>query len=128
VITAIEIVQEQREAKNTLYRAIRGDRQAMGTTPGQVLDTLERILAVQGSEDGDSMLVIVQRFRPDVFFPAEQWTRLQELMNRFHDACNTGQHLLPEEKQELERLVKEEWQAAMDRSEAILEQIRHSTA
>jgi translation initiation factor 2 beta subunit (eIF-2beta)/eIF-5 len=120
MITTIEIVQEQGDTQQPVYRAIRGDRQAAGTTPGQALDTLERMLAMQGGVEKEGTLVIVQRFRPDAFFTAKQQARLQELMSRFHEACNTGQDLSPEEKQELERLVDAEWRAAVERGSAIL--------
>jgi hypothetical protein len=128
VITTIEILQEQGDARQMVYRAIRGDQQAAGETPGQALDTLERLLAVQEREEAAGMLIIVQRFRPDAFFTAAQQARLQELMSRFHDTCNTGQDLSPEEKQELERLVDAEWQAAIERGAAILRQVQRSTA
>ena len=50
MITTIEIIQEQKAAQQTVYRAIRGEQQAESTTPGRALDTLERILAVQERE------------------------------------------------------------------------------
>ena len=113
MITAIEIIREQQDAQQTVYRAIKGDQQATSTTPGRALDTLERMLAVQGKEEDEGTLIIVQRFRPDAFFTAEQQTRLQELMSHFHAARDTGQDLSPAEKQELEQLVDAEWQAAL---------------
>jgi translation initiation factor 2 beta subunit (eIF-2beta)/eIF-5 len=128
MITTIEIIQEQKDAQQTVYRAISGDQQVASTTPGHALDTLERMLAVQGQEKDEGTLIIVQRFRPDAFFTAEQQKRLQELMDRFHDACATGQALSPEEKQELERLVDAEWHAAVERGTAILRQIPRSAA
>ena len=128
MITTIEIIQEQKDAHQTVYRAIKGDQQAASTTPGRALDTLERMLAVQGKEESEGTLIIVQRFRPDAFFTTEQQARLQELMSRLHDACDTGQDLSPEEKQELERLVDAEWQAAIERGAAILRQVQGSIA
>ena len=127
MITAIEIIREQQDAQQTVYRAIKGDQQATSTTPGRALDTLERMLAVQGKEEDEGTLIIVQRFRPDAFFTAEQQTRLQELMSHFHAARDTGQDLSPAEKQELEQLVDAEWQAAIERGAAILRQIPRST-
>lgn len=121
MVTTIEIVHERGDGQQTVYRAIRGDRQAAGTTPGQALDTLERMLAVQGGAEDEGTLVIVQRFRPDTFFTTEQQARLKELMSRFHEACSTGEDLPPEEKRELERLVDAEWQAAIERGAAIPE-------
>lgn len=125
-ITAIEIVREQTEAQQPAYRAIRGNRQAVGSTPGQALDTLERMLVTPGAEE-ESTLVIVQRFRPDEFFTAEQQARLQELMDRLHEAQAAGQDLPPDEKEELERLVDAEWQAAIERGTAISSQVERST-
>ncbi|MBI3248313.1 MAG: hypothetical protein HYZ50_17540 [Deltaproteobacteria bacterium] len=72
--------------------------------------------------------MVVQRFRPDAFFTAQQQTRLQELMHRFHHAGNSGQDLSNEEKQELEQLVDAEWQAAVERGAAILGHVPHSTS
>lgn len=127
MLDTIEIVREQRDAQQTLYRAIRGEQQAAGATPGQALDILERMLAVRGKEGGTGTLIIVQRFRPDAFFTAEQQARLQVLMSRFQAAGETGQELDPKEKQELERLVDAEWQAAIERGKAIL-RTQRSTA
>ncbi len=119
-IAAIEIFREQTEAQQPVYRAIQGDRPAVGPTPGQALDTLERMLATSGDGEEEGTLVIVQRFRPDAFFTAEQQARLKELMERFHEACAAGQDLSPEEKKELEHLVDAEWRAAIERGAAIL--------
>ncbi|MCZ7571555.1 MAG: hypothetical protein M5U01_23655 [Ardenticatenaceae bacterium] len=126
-IAAIEIFREQTEAQQPVYRAIGGDRQAVGPTPGQALDTLERMLATSGDGEEEGMLVIVQRFRPDAFFTPEQQARLQELMDRFHEALATGRDLAPEERVELERLVDAEWQAAIERGAAILKQAKPLT-
>lgn len=91
-ITAIEIVREQTDAQQPVYRAIRGNRQAVGSTPGQALDTLECMLIAPGAE-GEGTLVIVQRFRPDEFFTAQQQARLQELMDRLHEVQAAGSEL-----------------------------------
>jgi len=128
VITTIEIIQERKDAQQTIYRVIKGEQQAASTTPGRALDTLERILAVQGKETDEGTLIVIQRFRPDAFFTAEQQARLQELMSRLHDACDTGQDLSPEEKQKLEGLVDVEWQADIERGAALLRQVTRSAA
>lgn len=62
-------------------------------------------------------------FHPDAFFTAEQQARLKQLMIRFHEACNTGQELSAEEREELERLVEAEWRAATERGAAILRRV-----
>lgn len=128
MITTIEIIQESTNAQQPTYRAICGDQQVGSPTPGQALDTLERMLAVHGSEQPESTLIVVQRFRPDAFFTAQQQTRLQELMDRFHHACEGDKGLSSEEKQELEQLVDTEWQAAIERGAAILGHVSRSTS
>jgi hypothetical protein len=128
VMTIIEIVEEQSQDQTRSYRAIGGDQQATGSTPGQALDTLDRMLAVQGDTGEGEMLVVVQRFRPDSFFTAQQQARLQELVQRFHDAGDDRHALSPEEQQELEQLVDAEWQAAIERGSALLSQSSDSTS
>lgn len=63
---------------------------------------------------------MVQRFRPDNFFTVKQQLRLRELMNEFYQANTVGEILTPAEKQELEILVDAEWNAALERSKAII--------
>jgi hypothetical protein len=118
-MTTIEIVQEQVKAK-TIYRAICGMQQAAGKTLGQALDLLEQELAAKGIGESGNILIIVQRFRPDNLFTAEQQLRLRELMDRFHQANALGQTLAPDEQQELEQLVDAEWNAAIERSATII--------
>jgi len=125
MITTIEIIREEKPLQQTIYRAISGDRQATSTTPGQALDTLERMLATRGQPDSEGIVVIVQRFRPDAFFSAAQQQRLQELMEQLHAASATGSTLSPEERHELEQLVDAEWHAAIARGAAILKQVPH---
>jgi hypothetical protein len=118
-MSTIEIIQEQPNAEGAIYRALCRDWQAVGTTPGAALDAVERLVAA-GSENGDGMVVIVQRFRPDAFFTSGQQARLQALLERFHEANATGTELSPEERNELEALVDAEWQAAIDRADEII--------
>jgi hypothetical protein len=126
-MTVIEIVQEN-QPQQTLYRAIGGDQQAIGSTPGQALDSLTEMLATTNRDDEGELLVIMQRFRPDVFFNEQQQSRLQELMSRFHEVGNDLDALSSEERQELEQLVDAEWQAAIERSAAILKRISPSNS
>ncbi len=60
-MTIIEIVEEQSQDQTRSYRAIGGDQQATGATPGQALDMLDQMLTVQGDAAEGQMLVIVQR-------------------------------------------------------------------
>lgn len=124
MITTIEIIREENAAQQTVYRALSGDQQVTSTTPGQALDTLERMLALQGQAGAEGLVVIVQRFRPDVFFSAAQQQRLQTLMERFHAATAAGAALAADEQRELEQLVDAEWQAAIARGSEILKQTR----
>ena len=47
---------------------------------------------------------------------------MRELMDRFHHANDAGNQLVLAEKQELETLVDAEWNAAIERAEAIIKQ------
>ncbi len=119
-MTTIEIVQELDEPNMPLYRAMYGRQQAHGTTPGEALDSLERVLAASDVGNSSGLRIIVQRFGPDDFFSAAQQGRLRALMDRFHAAQAQGTTLSPNEQAELEQLVEEEWEAAIARSETIL--------
>jgi hypothetical protein len=123
-MTTIEIIREQADKQNAVYRAICGEQQAAGVTPGEALDALEQLLATRGAGHDAGTVIIVQRFRPDAFFTEQQQARLRELMDRFHAARDSGQELPPEQKQELEALVHAEWQAAIQRAEAMLDKFR----
>lgn len=120
----IEIV-SQTSSKQTVYRAICKGQQATGVTPGEALDLLEQKLALQGHAENGNTLIILQRFRPDNFFTAEKQLRLRELMDQFHHANDVGNQLVLAEKQELETLVDAEWNAAIERAEAIIKQTRN---
>lgn len=120
-MTTIKIISEMR-AEETIYRASCGMQQAIGITPGQALDMLEKELAIQKLGDSGDTLIIVQRFRPDEFFAANQQLRLQELMEQFYQAKTVGEAFDSTKKQELETLVDAEWNAAIERAEAILKQ------
>lgn len=117
----IEIVSET-SSKQTVYRAFCGEQQATGITPGEALDLLEQNPASQGHEENSNTLIIVQRFRADNFFTAEKQLQMRELMDRFHHANDAGNQLVLAEKQELETLVDAEWNAAIERAEAIIKQ------
>ena len=118
-MNTIEIIQEQANAAEAVYRARFRDWQTSGATPGAALDAIER-LAAASNGDGNGTVVIVQRFSPDVFFTRQQQKRLQELMERFQANLAVGQEPAPDERRELETLVDAEWQAAIDRAAEIL--------
>ncbi len=118
-MTTIEIIQEQADTQDAFYRAICGEQQAAGVTPGEALDALERLLATRGEAQEGGAVIILQRFRPDAFFTEEQQNRLRELMDQFRVARDAGRELPTEQKQELEALVQTEWQAAIKRAEVL---------
>ena len=101
------------------YRAICGNHEATGQTPGQALDTLEAELATEPAL-GET-LVILQRFRPDDIFTAAQQQRLRELMDLFQAAIAQGSHLDPTLQAELESLVEAELEANIQRSQRLLQ-------
>lgn len=88
-MTTIEIVSEERTL-GTIYRAICGEQQATGATPGQALDRIEQEIALHRGEQSSCTVVIVQRFLPDDLFTAQQQERLRELMDQFHEAMAVG--------------------------------------
>lgn len=89
------------------YRALSGDKESTGRTPGQALDALRSQL----TEDAGT-LVIVQSYEPDRFFDAAQQERLAELM-RIREAGI----LTAEGESELEGLVEAELRGATERTE-----------
>lgn len=100
------------------YRAIAGDKYSVGKTAGQALDAL----TAQLDEIEFSALLVIQSFRPDSFFSAEQQERLSELMNSWRLARDQGQELPPEQQAELNRLVELELQAATARTSVLMQQ------
>jgi hypothetical protein len=99
------------------YRAIAGDRHSVGKTAGQALDAL----TAQLDEMEFSALLIIQSFRPDPFFSAEQQERLSELMNLWRLARDQGQELSPEQQAELNSLVEIELRASVARTAALMQ-------
>ncbi|MBE9205130.1 hypothetical protein IQ244_00975 [Nostoc sp. LEGE 06077] len=100
------------------YRAIAGDKHSVGKTAGQALDAL----TAQLDEIEFSALLIIQSFRSDSFFNAEQQERLSELMNLWRLARDQQQQLPPEQQAELDRLVEAELRAATARTAAWMQQ------
>ena len=119
-MNTIEIIQESEPNQPTNYRAICGEKQALGRSPGQALDELEQQLTALET----NTLIIVQRFLPDRFFPQLQHHKLQQLMNKFHEGQDSQQHLSNEEQNELETLAEAELAAANERAIAAYQVIR----
>jgi hypothetical protein len=100
------------------YQAVSGTRVAVGKSAGQALDALTAEFPELESEG----LVIVQRFCPDRFFPAEQQQRLQDLMGRWREARDHGQSLPQAERAELESLIEAELKASARRATVIAQE------
>lgn len=115
----IAIFQESDKHKKGSYWAIRGQQQAKGKTPGQALDSLEKLVSSQK----ENSLVILQRFQADAFFPKTQQNRLQLLMNQLHDALKNDTDLSADDRTELEQLIDVEWAGAIARGAAIIAQL-----
>jgi hypothetical protein len=100
------------------YRAISGSKQSAGKTAGQALDAL----TAQLDESEFSTLLIIQSFRPDSFFNAEQQKRLSELMNLWRTARDQAQDLPPDQQAELDSLVEAELKDATARTATLMQQ------
>ena len=101
------------------YRAVAGQQQSFGATPGQAFDAL----ATQLPEDNMGTVVIVQQMQPDRFFSAAQQSRLEELMARWRAARDAGTRLPADEQDELDSLVEAEVKAATERATALLHEL-----
>jgi hypothetical protein len=86
------------------FRAVAGPHRSTGKTPGEALDAL----AAQLPPDQAGTLLVVQQFRPDAFFAADQCRRLDDLMTRWRAAHAAGTTLPPDEHAELDALVAAE--------------------
>ncbi|MBI3942358.1 MAG: hypothetical protein HY326_05040 [Chloroflexi bacterium] len=118
-MTKIAILPVLTGSGNIAYYAIAGDKQSIGKTPGDALDTL----TAQLDEAETSTMVIVQNFRPDQFFDAQRQQRLSELMERWRAARDQGQTLPQEEQAELQALVEVELRASAARTAALLQEL-----
>ncbi len=114
-MTTVAILPVSDASGERIYRAVAGDKQSTGKTAGEALDALTAQL--EGNEF--STLLIIQSFRPDWFFSAEQQQRLSELMNLWRTARDEGQTLPPEQQAELDTLVEAELKAATARTAAM---------
>jgi len=118
-MTTVAILPVSDASGERIYRAIAGDKQSTGRTAGEALDALTAQL--EGSEF--STLLLIQSFRPDWFFSAQQQRRLSELMSLWRTARDRGQALPPEQQAELDSLVEAELRAATARTAALVQQL-----
>ena len=124
MLQTIGIFQETGKRNKRVYRAVKGQQQAEGRTPGQALDSLEKMMTTE--EKVASSLVVLQRFQPDALFSESQIEHLQTLMAQFQNSINSDESFTAEEKAELEELIDAEWIAAIARGATILAQANQS--
>lgn len=74
-MTTIAIIPES--GQTTKYRAICGQQQAVGATPGQALDQIQQQLNDLGIVRDSATAVILYRTPGDRFFSREQQDQLQ---------------------------------------------------
>ena len=120
MLQTIGIFQESGKQNKRRYRAVKGQQQAEGKTPGQALDSLEKLMTSE--QKVASSLIILQRFQSDAHFSQTQIERLQALMTQFQNSIKSDDSFTLEEKAELEELVEAEWIAAIARGATILAQ------
>jgi regulator of protease activity HflC (stomatin/prohibitin superfamily) len=108
-MTSIAIHIEDSKADTPRFRAVAGNRQAVGRTMGEALDSL----TADWGDDIQETAVFIQRFEPDAYFTAAQYHRMQELLAR-------RATLTAEERGELEALIDTELEATITRTEGLL--------
>jgi hypothetical protein len=118
-VTTVAILPESPASTSGGFRAVARNAQAVGKTAGEALDAL----AAQLPPSEVGTLLVVQHWRPDHFFTAEQQDRLRELMARWRVARDTQTPLPPEEQAELDALVEAELRAATARAAALAQEL-----
>ncbi len=98
-MTPIAIRAEHTKSGKPRFRAIAGNRQSVGQTMGEALDSL----TADWDDDIQEAAVLIQRFQPDTYFTATQYRRMQDLLDR-------RALLTAEERAELEALIDAEYE------------------
>jgi hypothetical protein len=111
-MTTISIVPEP----PARFRAVAGEYQSVGATPGEALDAIAANLANQES----GTLIVVQQMRPDRFFGETEQKRLAELMDLWRSARDRDETLPVAVQVELEELIAAELSASAERAAAPL--------
>ncbi len=118
-MTTVAILPHKNADGERIYQAIAGNKQSTGKTAGEALDALTDLL----DSDEFSTLLVIQSFRPDWFFSAEQQQSLSELMSRWRIARDRDETLPEDQQAELDRLVEAELKAATARSATLMQQL-----
>jgi hypothetical protein len=116
-MTTVAILPISDDRGEKAYRAVSGNKHSIGKTAGQALDAL----TAQLGETEFSGLLVMQSFRPDSFFGAQQQRRLSELMELWRSARDQGRELPAHQQTELDELVEAEMKAATARAAALMQ-------
>lgn len=115
-MTTIAIIPENHGPSSTSYRAVAGNKEAVGRSAGEALDAM----ISQLNESASGTFLVVQHPRSDPYFTAAQQQRLEALMTRWRAARDNQTPLPPAEQAELEALVEAEVRAAGQRAAALV--------
>jgi hypothetical protein len=115
-MTRISIFRESDVPGSKGFRAIAGEHQSTGKTPGEALDAITGQL----DESETGTMCVIQQFKPDRFFTAEQISRLRHLMDAWREARDTGRTFPADDQAELEALVEAELEGSARRAAAML--------
>jgi hypothetical protein len=118
-MTRIAIFKEQAVPGDITYRAITSGQQAAGRTAEEALDALTSQLP----GDRGETLVIVRDLASVRFVGEVERRRLEDLMDRWRTAGDSGSSLSNDEQSELERLIGTEVRAAADRASALAQEL-----
>jgi hypothetical protein len=99
------------------FRAVTRSGQSEGRTAGEALDAIQTRLPNTDS----GTIVVIQPFRPDTLFTAEQQQRLEALMAQWRSARDVGHQLPADEYAELQALIEAELKAAEARTRQVLQ-------
>lgn len=119
-MTKVAILPEPSKQGDVVYRAIAKGHQSVAKTAGAALDAL----TAQLSPEDTGTMIVIQNYKPDRFFTAQQQERLATLMARWRAARDTGNALPANEQAELEALVDAELAASGQRAAAVLAESR----
>src|SRR5438270_9528996 len=107
MMSFVAIRPEEKKPGEPRFRAIAGTHQSVGRTMGEALDAL----ATHWGDEVEEAAVLIQRFRPDVYFTEAQHLRMEDLLAR-------RGALTADERNELEALVDAELDATVARTDA----------
>jgi hypothetical protein len=112
----IAVFPEDPTAATPQYIATCDGKDFIAPTVGQALDGLTE----QIGPPTETTLVIIQPFKPDRFFTAEQIARLSALKAEWRSALDTGTRLPDGEQRELDSLIEAQLTGTIERTKALI--------